>query len=75
MINENMLQKLMGNKKVQKLLGNMSETAALLMSFAQTYLGVYNEKGEQLEKGDRDYLFEALERIEKRLEEIEKKLS
>ena len=64
----------MKNKKVKKLVGQMGNVANYLMSFAQTYLGVYDENGNQIEKGDRDYLFEALEKIEKKLEILEKEI-
>ena len=74
MFNEKMLNALMKNKKLNKLVSQMGEVAAQLMGFAQTYMGIYDDKGNQIEKGDRDYLFETLDRIEKKLAEIEDKL-
>lgn len=73
-MNEKILKTLMKTPQLKGLLNDVSKAAELLTSFAQTYLGVYDEKGNQLEKGDRDYIFEALERIERKLEEIESKL-
>ena len=64
----------MKNKKVKKLVGQMGNVANYLISFAQTYLGIYDENGNQVEKGDRDYLFEALEKIEKKLETLEREI-
>ena len=39
-------------------------TATLkLNGFIDTYIGVYDEKGNQIEKGDRDIIFETLAKI------------
>lgn len=61
-------------KDAKKLLKTAEEATLELMSFARTYIGIYNKNGVQEQKGDRDYFYEYFETIVKKLEEIEKRL-
>ncbi len=69
-----LIEKALKSDKLKPVLESMQVAAAELRAFAITYLGEYNEKGEQVRKGDRDYIFEYLENITKRLDELEKKI-
>lgn len=73
--NERVMSSLLKNKNVGRLVKNMEKVAAQLLGFIDTYMGVYDDKGNQIEKGDRDYFSEAFDRIEKKLAEIENRLS
>jgi len=74
MLDEKVLKSIMKNKGMQKLLGQMELASNYLMGFAQTYLGEFDEKGNQIEKGDRDVFYEMLSNILSKLEELEKKI-
>jgi len=69
-----LIEKALKSDKLKPVIESMQIAAAELRAFAITYLGEYNEKGEQLRKGDRDYIFEYLEVIKQRLDSIEKRL-
>ena len=68
------IMKLLGNKDVKRMINDVRKAAHYLSGFAETYLGVYDDKGKQVEKGDRDYIFEKLDRAIALLEEISSKL-
>jgi len=69
-----LIEKALKSDKLKPVIESMQIAAADLRAFALTYLGEYNEKGEQVRKGDRDYIFEYLENIARRLDELEKKI-
>ncbi len=69
-----LIEKALKSDKLKPVIESMQIAAADLRAFALTYLGEYNGKGEQVRKGDRDYIFEYLDDIKQRLDSIEKKL-
>ena len=69
-MNKKQLNALMNNPLIANLLQDAQVTGAYIKSFALTYLGEYNEKGEQIRKGDRDYIFEKLDELEKKIDKI-----
>jgi len=75
-VNE-LLNTLMKDKTVKKIIQESEKVTAELLSMARTYLGVWEEKNgeyKQIRQGDRDLLFESLDRIENLLTEINRKL-
>jgi hypothetical protein len=74
LLDEKVLKMALKNKGMQKLLAQMELASSYLVGFAQTYLGEYDEQGNQIEKGDRDVFYELLTDIKERLEKIEKEI-
>jgi len=68
---------LMKDKTVKKILQESEKVTSELLTMARTYLGVWEEKNgeyEQVRQGDRDLLFESLDRIENLLLQLNEKL-
>jgi len=68
---------LMKDKTVKKILQESEKVTSELLTMARTYLGVWEEKNgeyEQIRQGDRDLLFESLDRIENLLLQLNEKL-
>jgi len=73
--------RLVNSKQGKMTIDSVKSAALSIKAFCDTYIGIYNEKGEQEKKGDRDHYFELfdeilekLNNIEKRLDELEAKL-
>ena len=66
--------KLANSKEGKNVITKVTNAATALRGFAETYLGIYNEKGEIVQKGDRDYYFEYFEQILAELKEIKELL-
>jgi len=67
----------MKDKTVKKILQESEKVTSELLTMARTYLGVWEEKNgeyEQIRQGDRDLLFESLDRIENLLLQLNEKL-
>jgi len=67
----------MKDKTVKKILQESEKVTSELLTMARTYLGVWEEKNgeyEQVRQGDRDLLFESLDRIENLLLQLNEKL-
>lgn len=62
-------------KDIMKMLNESMKFMAKFESFSDTYLGVYDSKGNQLRKGDRDIIFEALGQLLDEISEIKQQLA
>ena len=69
-----MVDELQKSGKLDEMIQSIRTSAEVMRAFIVTYMGEYDSKGNQIRKGDRDYIFESLEKIEKELEELKKKV-
>ena len=69
-----MVDELQKSGKLDEMIQSIKTSAEVMKAFIITYMGEYDSKGNQLRKGDRDYIFESLERIENELKELKEKI-
>jgi len=69
-----MVDELQKSGKLNEMIQSIKTSAEVMKAFIITYMGEYDSKGNQLRKGDRDYIFESLERIENELKELKEKI-